>query len=44
MIISLTFSKDKYSNLHVDMWDNNMKANTATINKNSIDKHSKAAK
>ena len=39
-----TISKDKYSNLHVDMWDNNMKATTATINKKSIDKSFKAAK
>ena len=37
-------NKDKYSTLHVDMWDNNIKATTATIDKKSVDKHSKAVK
>ena len=37
-------NKDKNSTLHVDMWDNNIKATTATIDKKSVDKHSKAVK
>ena len=36
--------KDKYSTLHVDIWDNNMKATTATIDNKSVDKYFKATK